>query len=280
VVIVNTTVVSAFVRALDLPIDALSSTRAATWACSAILRRAEAYEAVRVREPSRPRRAPSPRPRALAPAAPRAEVVPLVEHLEGPEPALRTGNWRTQTPAYVKNPAPCNAWCPAGNDVIGFVQALARHNEKAAAAVLATTTPLAGVCGRVCPAPCMEGCNRREYDGAVNIRGLERWIADHGETVTPAITRHPTPRRFAILGGGPAGLAAAHTLARAGHEATIFDGEAQLGGVLRTGIPTYRLPRDVLDREVAAVLSLGVGPSSAPSSAARRSRPFRTGSTR
>lgn len=256
VVIVNTTVAGAFVRALDLPLDALEKAYRHLGLLSNFPAAREAYEAVHVREALK--HDAGTKPLAVAPVPARAEVLPLIEHVEGPPPALKTGNWRTQTPIYVKNLAPCNAWCPAGNDVIGFVQALARNDEKAAADVLATTTPLAGVCGRVCPAPCMEGCNRRELDGAVNIRGLERWIADHGAVTAPVVTKHATPRRFAILGGGPAGLAAAHTLARAGHDVTIFDGEVQLGGVLRTGIPTYRLPRDVLDREVGAVLALGV----------------------
>lgn len=261
VVIVNTTVAGAFVRALDLPLDALESAYRHLGLLSNFPAAREAYDAVQLREPVRAAGTDPALAAAVAPApAGRAPVVPLVEHLEGAAPALKTGNWRTQTPKYVNHLAPCSAWCPAGNDVIGFVQALVRDDEQAAAAVLARTTPLAGVCGRVCPAPCMEGCNRREYDGSVNIRGLERWIADHGAPVDTKIAKHATSRRFAILGGGPAGLSAAHTLAHAGHDVTIFDGEQHLGGVLRTGIPTYRLPRDVLDREVGAVLALGVRP--------------------
>ena len=256
VIIVNTTVAGAFVKALGLPLSALEHAYQHLGLLSNFAAAREAYEGVQVREPiSLEQRVAV--PAAAVPAA-RPDVLPLTEHRDGPQPPLKTGNWRTQTPKYSSYLAPCSAWCPAGNDVIGFVQALAQKDEKAAAAILANTTPLAGVCGRVCPAPCMEGCNRREYDGAVNIRGLERWIADHGEVVLPVVTKHATPRRFAILGGGPAGLAAAQTLARAGHDATIFDGEAALGGVLRTGIPTYRLPREVLDREVGAVLALGV----------------------
>jgi NADPH-dependent glutamate synthase beta subunit-like oxidoreductase/Pyruvate/2-oxoacid:ferredoxin oxidoreductase delta subunit len=158
----------------------------------------------------------------------------------------------------VTRPAPCNAFCPAGNDVVGFVQALARDDVDGAAALLGRTSAFASVCGRVCPAPCMEGCNRAELDGAVDIRALERFIGDHAAPVVPERATPDRVRRVAIVGGGPAGLAAAHTLALAGHEATIFEGEEALGGVLRTGIPSYRLPRDVLDREVESVLALGV----------------------
>jgi NADPH-dependent glutamate synthase beta subunit-like oxidoreductase/ferredoxin len=161
-------------------------------------------------------------------------------------------------PVYRAHAAPCNAGCPAGNDVVGFVQALARGGVEAAADVLLRTQPLPSVCGRVCPAPCMSACNRGDYDGAVNIRALERWIGDHvaprGVRPAPASPR----RRVAVVGGGPAGLAAAFALATAGHEVEILEGESLLGGVLRTGIPAYRLPEDVLDRDVARILSLGV----------------------
>lgn len=258
VVIVNTTVAGAFVKALGLPLAALEHAYEHLGLLSNFPAAREAYDSVQVREAVGVK-SRGPVSVAVGGVAPvRPEVLPLVAHVEGAGPLLKTGSWRTQTPRYVTHLAPCTAWCPAGNDVIGFVQALAREDENAAAAVLARSTPFAGVCGRVCPAPCMEGCNRRELDGAVNIRGLERWISDHGEVAAPVVTKHAVPRRFAILGGGPAGLAAARTLALLGHEVTIFDGEAKLGGVLRTGIPTYRLPRRVLDREVRAVLALGV----------------------
>ena len=124
--------------------------------------------------------------------------------------------------------------------------------------MLGATNPLAGVCGRVCPAPCMEGCNRVEYDGAVNIRALERWIADQTDGRPLAPVPESSSKRVAIVGGGPSGLSAAHTLVREGISVTIFEGEDQLGGVLRTGIPRYRLPREVVDREIQRILDRGV----------------------
>lgn len=254
VVIVNTTIAGAFARAMDLPLAALEDTYRSLGFASNVAAAREAFEAVRFHGAEAPRGNGSPRH-----AVPHAPVVlPLVMHREGAPPPVATGSWRSQTPRYVHNLAPCNAWCPAGNDVVGFVQAVATKGEGAAASVLGRTTALSGVCGRVCPAPCMEGCNRREYDGTVNIRGLERWIADRVQVAETSVPRIDDPKRFAIVGGGPAGLSAAYTLARLGHEATIFDGEKALGGVLRTGIPAYRLPRDVLDREVNAILALGV----------------------
>lgn len=258
VVIVNTTIAGAFARALGLPWEALEAAYRALGFLSNLDAAREAWETVAVAEPAVPA-PPGAAPAAQrAPVRPLAAVLPLVEHRVGPPPGITTGNWRTQTPAYRENLAPCNAWCPAGNDVVGFVQALARDGERAAAEILGRTTPLPAVCGRVCPAPCMEGCNRREYDGAVNIRALERWIADRAPVAAPAPAPHAAPRRFAVVGGGPAGLAAAYEIAKRGHRVTLFDGERALGGVLRTGIPTYRLPRDVLDREVEGILRLGV----------------------
>lgn len=265
VVIVNTTIAGAFVKALGIRPEVLEETYRALGLSSNFQAARDAYESVRVAEAGTRggTRAPVGTGGAMEgarPAPPPAatkEVVPLQEHVEGPTTGLHTGNWRTQTPRYVENIAPCNAWCPAGNDVVGFVQALGRDGENAASAVLGRSTPFGGVCGRVCPAPCMEGCNRREYDGSVNIRGIERWITDKAPVARLAATAI-RPRRVAVVGGGPAGLAAAWTLALEGHRVAVLEGEPELGGVLRTGIPSYRLPREVLDREIDAILALGV----------------------
>lgn len=255
VVIVNTTIAGAYARAVGLDLGVLEAAYRHLGFFGNFAAARDAFAKAAVREPTA-----APSAAASVAAAPLPFVVPLVEHVEGAAPGLATGSWRSQTPRYQKHLAPCSAWCPAGNDVIGFVQALARSGEAEAAAVLGRSTPLAAVCGRVCPAPCMEGCNRRELDGSVNIRGLERWTADHVPVASRGAARPEggPRRRFAVVGGGPAGLAAAYELARAGQAVTIFDGERQLGGVLRTGIPTYRLPRDVLDREVDAIVALGV----------------------
>jgi 2-oxoacid:acceptor oxidoreductase gamma subunit (pyruvate/2-ketoisovalerate family)/2-oxoacid:acceptor oxidoreductase delta subunit (pyruvate/2-ketoisovalerate family) len=256
VVIVNTTIAGAYVKAVGLPLEALEDAYRHLGLVRDLDAAKEAFAAVTIRAPLSAAAITS-HPVLASPRGP-APVLPLTEHVDGAPTGLRTGSWRTQTPQYAKHLAPCSAWCPAGNDVIGFVQTLARDGEAAAFSVLARSTPFPGVCGRVCPAPCMEGCNRRELDGAVNIRGLERWIADHHAPDVKPVTMRADAKRIAVVGGGPAGIAAAFELAHAGHRAVIFEAEAALGGVLRTGIPTYRLPRDVLDREVAAVLALGV----------------------
>ena len=259
VVIVNTTIAGAFARALELPLDALEGAYRSLHLLGNFAAAKEAYESVVFGEarPGEARPGEAVRP-VSAPVGQGAVVLPLTEHVEGAATGLKTGSWRTQVPQYIDHLAPCNAWCPAGNDVVRFIQTVLKEGEAAAAKILAPTQPLASVCGRVCAAPCMEGCNRREYDGAVNIRALERWIGDHAPAAVPEGSPVRTRRRIAILGSGPAGLTAAYELARTGHQATIFEGEKQLGGVLRTGIPTYRLPRDVIDREIGAILGMGV----------------------
>ena len=253
VVIVNTTIAGAYARTHGIPLEVLRSTYEGLGLLSNFDAAVEAYQAVRVR-PAREGAAAA--PATLAPSG--GEVLPLTEHLESGPTGLKTGSWSTQRPIYVENLAPCNAWCPAGNDVVGFVQAAASDGEAAAARILGRTTPLAATCGRVCPAPCMEGCNRREYDGAVHIRGLERWVADRVPVASRGVGARADAKRFAVVGGGPAGIAAAYTLMREGHRVTVLEGEQRLGGVLRTGIPSYRLPREVLDREIDEVLALGV----------------------
>jgi len=252
-VIINTTLAGAYARLLSLPWDAVARAFAAQGLEDDLPAAEEAHRRVEVREPL-PGRAPP----ARAAAGPPAAVPAIPEQvLDLPTP-LRTGSWRTQAPAYRTHAAPCSAACPAGNDVVGFVQALATGGVEAAARVLLRTQPLPSVCGRVCPAPCMTACNRDAYDGAVNVRGLERWIGDHAAAAPEPLERAATPRRVAVVGSGPAGLSAAFLLARRGHDVALLEGGRRLGGVLRTGIPAYRLPDDVLERDIRRVLALGV----------------------
>jgi NADPH-dependent glutamate synthase beta subunit-like oxidoreductase/NAD-dependent dihydropyrimidine dehydrogenase PreA subunit len=212
----------------------------------------EAWDAVLVRE------ADDGEETAARRASPPSKVIGIAEQVRDIPTPLQTGSWRTQMPLYRSHAAPCNANCPAGNDVVGFVQALATGGVDAAARVLFRTQPLPSVCGRVCPAPCMSACNRGAYDGSVNIRGLERWIGDHVAPRPERPAPAATPRRVAVVGSGPAGLGAAFALATAGHRVVIFEGESCLGGVLRTGIPAYRLPEEVLDRDISRIVALGV----------------------
>ncbi len=210
----------------------------------------QAYEAVAAMgEPS------AERPQ---PAGSRAAPPPAPSILDGGAelPRIRTGLWATRQPKRQEMLPPCNHVCPAGNDVRGFLQALARDDADEALAILLRTSPFPAVCGRVCPAPCMELCNRIEIDGAVNVRQLERFAGDHGKvSIAPG---PPIDRKVAVVGSGPAGLTAAFHLARAGCAVTVYEGRSEAGGLLRTGIPGYRLPDDVVDRDIERILALGV----------------------
>ncbi len=186
----------------------------------------------------------------------RARAPRFVDGFGGAPPGTRTGQWATQQPRRQRMVPPCNHVCPAGNDVQGFLQALARGEPDEALAILLRTTPFPSVCGRVCPAPCMDSCNRIGLDGAVNVRQLERYAGDRGEAAVQAEARRA--ERVAVVGSGPAGLSAAYQLARLGYRVSLYEAGSELGGLLRTGIPGYRLPADVLDREIGRIRRLGV----------------------
>ena len=260
-VIVNTTIVGAVARLLDLPLPVLEPVYRALGLEHDLGAAHEAFAQVQSRAPA------APAPAALgvavggAPAwapAPGGSVLDVTELREGAAAPVLTGSWRSQRPAPRFAPAPCNASCPAGNDVVGFVQALARGAEAEAAEILGRTMPLPGVCGRVCPGWCMQRCNRTGLDGAVQVRALERWLGDRGPLPVAPLAKPRQAHRIGVVGGGPAGLSAAFFLRLAGHEVTLFDAAPRLGGLLEQGIPRFRLPRGVLDREIGRVLALGV----------------------
>lgn len=171
-------------------------------------------------------------------------------------PGIKTGAWATEQPHRRQFVPPCNHICPAGNNVQGFLNALAHEQTDDALEILLRTTPFPSVCGRACPAPCMEACNRIEIDGAVNVREMERYAGDHGN-VTP-VRLYERKERIAIVGSGPAGLTAAYHLARLGYQVTVYESGDEIGGLLRTGIPEFRLPEDTVDKEINRVLGLGV----------------------
>ncbi len=253
VVIINTTILGAYARLLGVPLAVLESSYASLGLAGDLAAAQAAYESVRTRASDKVRAAAS-SPVAVSVSAP---VAPMSEHSVDFPANLKTGSWSNQAPLYQDRAAPCNLACPAGNDVVGFIQALKHDDAPAAAAILLRTQALPSVCGRVCPAPCMHACNRDAFDGAVNIRSLERWISDRSALQLPQETA-ALRRRFAIVGGGPAGLSAAYQLALRGHGVKIHEAGPALGGVLRNGIPAFRLPQEVLQRDLDRILALGV----------------------
>jgi heterodisulfide reductase subunit A len=158
-----------------------------------------------------------------------------------------------------KDRAPCAAACPAGINIQGYVQLVGQGKYPEAVRLIMERLPLPGVLGRVCPHPCESRCRRAEVDSAVAIRDLKRFAADHVDLESlplPAIVERP--QRVAVVGSGPAGLTAAYYLRLRGYAVTIYEALDRLGGMLRVGIPDYRLPPEVLDREIGYLLKTGM----------------------
>jgi len=159
--------------------------------------------------------------------------------------------------------APCKAACPAHVPAQSYVRLAAEGRFAEALDMLRSRNPFQSVCGRVCYHPCEDACTRRDFGGAVAIKAIKRFLCDWGREHHPLSEQRPekappTGKQVAIVGAGPAGLSAAHDLAGRGHRATVFEAESHPGGMLRLGIPAYRLPRDILDEEIAYIESLGV----------------------
>jgi heterodisulfide reductase subunit A len=158
-----------------------------------------------------------------------------------------------------KDRAPCVATCPAGANVQGYVQLIGQGKYKQAVQLIMERVPLPGVLGRVCPHPCEAECRRIEVDEVLSIRDLKRFAADQvnlRELPHPRIEERP--EKVAVIGSGPAGLTVAYYLRLKGYQVTIFEALPVLGGMLRVGIPDYRLPPEVLDQEIDYILGLGV----------------------
>ncbi|MBN9610713.1 MAG: NAD(P)-binding protein [Actinobacteria bacterium] len=172
----------------------------------------------------------------------------------------RTGTWRTERPVYVDRLPPCNQACPAGENVQGWLYTAEEGDYQTAWRQLVAANPFPAVMGRVCYHPCETACNRAQLDHAVGINSVEEFLGDE------AIRRGwvlPTPapdtgKRVLVVGAGPSGLSAAYQLCMLGHHVEIRDSAARPGGMMRYAIPTFRLPRDVLDAEIDRLLALGI----------------------
>ena len=174
--------------------------------------------------------------------------------------ANHTGTWRTTRPEYVDRLPPCNHACPAGENIQGWLFHAESGDYEAAWRLLTTDNPMPAVMGRVCYHPCEESCNRGQLDEAVGINSVERFLGDEAirrgwSFAKPASA---SGKRVLIVGAGPSGLSAAYHLARLGHQVEIHEAGPLAGGMMRFGIPKYRLPRDILEAEVRRILDLGV----------------------
>ncbi len=175
--------------------------------------------------------------------------------------------WSHKCPTYIHRTPPCQGSCPAGEDIRGWLD-IVRGMEKPVGEMSwqeyafrrsTSANPFPSIMGRVCPAPCESGCNRNEVEDHVGINAVEQFIGDNALNQGYQFTAGAdTGKKVAIIGGGPAGLAAAYQLRLLGHGATIFDDHAELGGMMRYGIPGYRTPRDVLDGEIKRIIDMGV----------------------
>ncbi|MGZ5323018.1 MAG: NAD(P)-binding protein [Solirubrobacterales bacterium] len=176
--------------------------------------------------------------------------------------ANKTGSWRTERAQYVNRMAPCGHACPAGEDVQAWLYEAEEGGEgyEHAWRKIIEDNPFPAIMGRVCYHPCETACNRAELDESVGINSVERFLGD--EAIAKGWRFEPpaeeSGKRVLVVGAGPSGMSAAYHLRRLGHAVTIYEAGPMVGGMMRFGIPTYRLPRDVLDAEAQRILDMGV----------------------
>jgi NADPH-dependent glutamate synthase beta subunit-like oxidoreductase len=209
---------------------------------------------VQIRRFQRSERRPPPN-RGLT--GPTSDITPLPDLVHG---RSRSGPVRTERPVYVDLLPPCNNACPAGENIQAWLAHVNAGDNEQAWRALVEDNPFAAIHGRVCYHPCETHCNRANLDSAVSIHAVERFLGDlaleRGWLFDPPEAR--TGKRVLVIGGGPSGLSAAYHLAKLGHEVEIRDAGPEPGGMMRYGIPAYRMPRDVLSGEVERIEALGV----------------------
>lgn len=176
-------------------------------------------------------------------------------------------NCRDDYEEHVKNkrcicmttqPVPCVALCPANVDVPGYIALIREERYEDAISLIRKDNPFPTTCGFICEHPCEDRCRRNMIDSSINIRGLKRYAADMAGIVPTKMPGNKTGKKVAIIGGGPAGLSTAYYLQLMGHQVTIYEMLPKLGGMLRYGIPNYRLPKDRLDEDIESILDTGV----------------------
>ena len=174
--------------------------------------------------------------------------------------ANHTGSWRVEKPEYVHRMPPCNNACPAGENIQNWLYIAEDGAYEAAWRALIIDNPFPAIMGRVCYHPCQSVCNRAELDEAVGINSVERFLGDHAIKMGWTIPAPTIESGFKVLviGAGPAGLSAAYHLRSLGHGVTVRDATRAPGGMMRYGIPKYRLPREILDAEIGRIKAMGI----------------------
>ena len=174
--------------------------------------------------------------------------------------ANHTGTWRTERPVYLDRLPPCNHACPAGENIQGWLYHAESGDYRRAWEELVQNNPLPAIMGRVCYHPCESACNRGQLDQPVSIHAVERFLGDEAIRKGWAFPQpdRESGKRVLIVGAGPSGLSAAYHLRRLGHAVSIHEAGPMTGGMMRFGIPKYRLPRDVLHAEVQRIVDMGV----------------------
>jgi NADPH-dependent glutamate synthase beta subunit-like oxidoreductase len=158
----------------------------------------------------------------------------------------------------ITQPVPCVSQCPADVDIPGYISLVEEGRYADAVRLIRKDNPFVSACGLVCEHPCEAGCRRSMMDASINIRGIKRYAAEHAGEVPAPKPLPKTGKKVAVIGGGPAGISAAYYLTLMGHSVTLYEAKKKLGGMLRYGIPGYRLPRDILDKEIATLISVGI----------------------
>ena len=159
--------------------------------------------------------------------------------------------------ARAEHPVPCVASCPAHVDIPGYTALVNAGRYGDAVRLIRKDNPFPSVCGFICEHPCEAGCRRSMLDAPINIRGLKRYAVENAGDVAPEKAAEPTGKKVAVIGAGPAGLTAAYYLALMGHKVDVYEKRKVAGGMLRYGIPGYRLPRELLQKEVDSILAVG-----------------------
>ncbi len=178
----------------------------------------------------------------------------------GSSEITETGKWGFQKPETVFMTAPCQEACPAGINIPQFIYFANQGMYGEALLTILKENPLPGICGRVCFHPCELACNRAQFDESVSIHVMERYVTDatSNEVIELSASSARSSKKIAIVGAGPAGLSCGYFLSLLGHRVTIFESKKEPGGVMRWGIPDYRLPKSVLKREIQRILSLPI----------------------